>query len=130
MTATDLLALGDARYIALTTYRRTGVPVTTPVWVARDGDALVVTTHLTTGKAKRLRNNDRVDLAPCSVRGRVRAGAVPVTATAAVITDPDAKAACTRPLARKYGWQFRMFELVQRLGKVDPAEACILRITA
>ncbi len=39
-----LLALADEQYVLLTTTRRSGDRVPTPVWVARDGDALVVTT--------------------------------------------------------------------------------------
>ncbi|NQX12345.1 PPOX class F420-dependent oxidoreductase [Microbacteriaceae bacterium VKM Ac-2855] len=127
--STPLLALGDARYVSLTTFRRSGVPVSTPVWVARDGDALVVTTHLSTGKAKRIRNSGRVEVAPCGMRGRVAPDAPHITGTAAIVTDASARVGHTRALAKKYGWQFRGFELVQRLAKSDPADACILRIT-
>ena len=39
---TSLLSLADARFVSLTTFRRSGAPVSTPVWVARDGGSLVV----------------------------------------------------------------------------------------
>ncbi len=44
------------RFVSLTTFRRDGTPVATPVWIARDGDALVVTTPADSGKVKRLRS--------------------------------------------------------------------------
>lgn len=55
-------ALGDQRFISLTTFRMSGDPVSTPVWVGRDGSSLVVTTGETSGKVKRLRNNQRVEV--------------------------------------------------------------------
>ena len=42
MTSAQLLALGSEAFVSLTTFRRTGIGVSTPVWIARDGDALVV----------------------------------------------------------------------------------------
>jgi uncharacterized protein len=59
-----------ARYLALTTYRRDGRPVTTPVWSAfLDGKFYVVTAR-STGKARRVRATGRVRFAPCSMSGR------------------------------------------------------------
>ena len=61
--------LGREQFISLTTFRRTGEPVSTPVWVAPDGAALLVTTQLSTGKVKRLRNNSKVRIVPSGMRG-------------------------------------------------------------
>ena len=69
--------LGDERFVSLTTFRRSGERVSTPVWVGRDGDALVVTTPQASGKVKRIRNNPRVELCSCSRMGRVKDGAEP-----------------------------------------------------
>ena len=44
MTASALDVLGQSRYIRLTTFRRDGTPVPTPVWQVRDGDRLLVIT--------------------------------------------------------------------------------------
>jgi uncharacterized protein len=65
-------ALGDERFVFLTTFGKSGEPVSTPVWIARDGGALVVTTPATSGKVKRIRNSPRVEVRPCSRRGRVK----------------------------------------------------------
>jgi PPOX class probable F420-dependent enzyme len=68
--------LGNARTILLTTYRRDGTAVPTPVWVVRFGDELRVWTNPRTGKYKRIRNNPRVTVAPCSFRGTPRGPAI------------------------------------------------------
>ncbi len=68
----DAETLATSQYLSLTTFRRDGTPVATPVWLARHGDELVVVTSMSSGKVKRLRNVSRVLLAPCDMRGRVR----------------------------------------------------------
>jgi PPOX class probable F420-dependent enzyme len=75
---------------SLTTFRRSGEPVSTPAWVVRAGDGLVVTTPSQSGKVERLRNNDDVELRPCSRRGIVKAGTAWVPATAELDPDPGA----------------------------------------
>jgi len=56
--------LPSSTYVSLTTFRRTGVPVSTPVWAAPDGETLVVWTRTDSGKVKRLRHTSRVTVAP------------------------------------------------------------------
>jgi len=85
---TPLLSLADARFVSLTTFRRSGERVSTPVWVGRDGAALVVLTPAGSGKVKRLRHDSRVELAPCGRFGKVEDGVVPVPATADVRDAP------------------------------------------
>ncbi len=62
--------LPNSRYIALTTYRRDGRPVTTPVWSAPLAGKLYVVTAESTGKARRLRATGRVRFAACNMSGR------------------------------------------------------------
>jgi uncharacterized protein len=52
--------------VRLTTFRRSGEPVHTPVWFARLDGYLYVTTDPESGKMKRIRNNERVVLTPCT----------------------------------------------------------------
>jgi len=99
----DVERLARARYLSLTTFRRDGTPVATPVWVARQADELVVYTARSSGKVKRLRNNNRVLLAPCDMRGRVNGDVVEGTAR---LRD-DAESAISL-LRRKYGLQARL----------------------
>jgi PPOX class probable F420-dependent enzyme len=118
-------ALADEQFVSLTTFRRDGSPVPTPVWIARDGDVLVVTTPADSGKVKRLRRDPRVDLRPCDRRGRVRDGAVPVAGTAEVLAPLPRHADALRG---KYGVQYRIGTVVERLVR-GRRERVILRIT-
>jgi uncharacterized protein len=59
------------KYISLTTFRRDGRGVATPVWFAEDGDHIVAFTGAQTGKAKRIRHNPHVMVAPCTIRGTI-----------------------------------------------------------
>jgi PPOX class probable F420-dependent enzyme/deazaflavin-dependent oxidoreductase (nitroreductase family) len=126
--ASGLSALAGQRYLSLTTFRRSGAPVATPVWVAGDGDALVVISDRTAGKVMRLRADPRVELRPCSIRGRVQPGAPAVTAVATVVEDPPAVQRGRDLLRRKYPVQFRAVELPGRL-RPRPGRSVLLRIT-
>ena len=64
-------AIRGQKYISLTTFRKTGEKVATPVWFGEDGDKLYVMTRSDMGKTKRIRNNPQVTVAPCTVRGKV-----------------------------------------------------------
>ncbi|RZU72644.1 hypothetical protein EV384_1016 [Micromonospora kangleipakensis] len=78
---TDLDRLAAEKYVLLTTFRKDGRAVSTPVWAVRDGDALAVWTASDSGKVKRIRHDGRVTVAPCDVRGNPRGEAVPGHAT-------------------------------------------------
>jgi PPOX class probable F420-dependent enzyme len=54
----------------LTTYRRDGTPVGTPVSIAVDGDRAVVRSYERAGKTRRIGNNPVVEVAPCTARGK------------------------------------------------------------
>ena len=68
-TTNPLTDLGASWAVRLTTYRRDGTPVSTPVNVAVDGDRLYFRTYEQAGKFKRIRNNPNVDVAPGTWRG-------------------------------------------------------------
>jgi PPOX class probable F420-dependent enzyme len=93
----DTQTLAKSKYLSLTTFRRDGTPVATPVWVAQQGNALVVVTQRSSGKAKRLRNDSRVLLAPCDMRGRVTGDVVEGTA----LVQNDAETAASIDLIRR-----------------------------
>lgn len=68
--------LGTEQYISVTTYRKDGTPVPTPVWCAQDGDAVVFWTVTGSAKVKRIRANPSVTVAPCDLRGNLTGEAV------------------------------------------------------
>ena len=92
--------LGRGNYLLVTTFRRDGTPVPTPVWVGRDGDELVIWSQATAGKVKRVRNNGAVELAECDLRGRAKGATVKGQAR---ILDADATERGRTLLKRKYG---------------------------
>ena len=128
-TAAALSDLADERFVSLTTFRRTGEPVSTPVWIAADGPDLIVTTPKESGKVKRLRNNGRVQLRPCSRTGSVKDGAVAVDAHATVVDDDHSRALLTRVFGGKYRLEYRVFRFIERLGKAGAKQRVMLRIS-
>jgi len=109
---TELERLAAGHYLSLTTFRRDGTAVSTPVWLARDGDRLCVITDAGSGKAKRLRHTSRVELAPCTGRG---AETGPRAHGEAVLTDEAGTTHVRSQVAARYGLQFRAFDLLGRL---------------
>ncbi|WP_239133440.1 PPOX class F420-dependent oxidoreductase [Rugosimonospora africana] len=102
---TDALeGLSGQRYISLTTYRRDGTAVATPVWLVRDGDRLAVWTNQAAGKVKRIRREPSVTVAACTVRGRLLGE--PVAARAHVLEAADTVRiiAAIRKKYRFQGW--------------------------
>ena len=126
--AAALSALADERFVSLTTYRRSGDAVSTPVWIARDGDDLIVTTPKESGKVKRLRNDSRVQLRPCSRTGSVKEGSVAVDAHAVIDDDDRSRALLTRVFGGKYRTEYRVFMFIERLGKSGAKQRVLLRI--
>ncbi|MEI7032526.1 PPOX class F420-dependent oxidoreductase [Streptomyces pratensis] len=108
-----------SEYVSLTTYRKDGTPVATPVWAAAEGGVLYVWTRSDSGKVKRLRNNGAVRVTVCDVRGRIAEGA-PSAEGAARLLDEDGTREARKLLARKYTWKFWLVDwpaTVVRLGK-------------
>ncbi|GAB3064376.1 PPOX class F420-dependent oxidoreductase [Intrasporangium mesophilum] len=99
---TDLDVVAAHQYVSLTTFRRSGEPVATPVWIARDGDDLVVITVDHQGKTKRLAHTARVELRPCDIRGVVPADAPVYSGTGRLDRTPEGVAAVKRAMSAKY----------------------------
>ncbi len=61
-----------AKYLNLETFRKSGVGVRTPVWFAQEGAVFYLYSAPDAGKVKRIRNNPKVRVAPCDMRGNLR----------------------------------------------------------
>ncbi len=118
--------IAEREYVLLTTFRRTGVPVATPVWVVRDGDHLLITTGAESGKVKRLAHTARVTLAPCDARGRVADDVQHVEAHAVVDASDSALARVDRALAAKYGLKHKMIRASQKLKRSKTVSVALL----
>ena len=94
----------DQKYISLTTFRKNGAAVATPVWFGeKDGD-LYVMTRSDSGKYKRLRNNPQVRIAPCTMRGTITG---PAFAATARVLPPEDWPSARKTIERKY-WMARI----------------------
>jgi uncharacterized protein len=98
--------LQDERFMSVQTFRRSGDPVSTPVWFALHGDGFVFGTHRDSGKVRRIRADPRVRYAPSNYRGLERAEYRPGTAR---VLEADEEVAAQQALADKYGWQWNPF---------------------
>lgn len=97
------MSLGDEKYLSLTTFRRDGTAVATPVWAVKlDDERIGFWTSSGSGKAKRLAHTARVTVSPCDARGRVRAGAEAVDATARLVTGAELEE-IRKQIIAKYG---------------------------
>ncbi|WP_222272317.1 PPOX class F420-dependent oxidoreductase [Modestobacter marinus] len=105
------MPLPTSEYVSLTTFRRTGVPVATPVWAAPDGADLLVWTRADSGKVKRLRHTPRVTVAPCDVRGRPQG---PEVAAVGSFVPEEEWPHALDALRRRYGLRFQVGLVVSR----------------
>lgn len=87
------------KYLSITSFKRDGSGVATPVWFVQEGGRLLVQTDTDSGKVKRIRRNPRVLVAPCTATGRLLADPLPAQAELL----PDAEVGrVERLLAAKY----------------------------
>jgi uncharacterized protein len=105
----DTTTLARERYVSITTFRRDGTAVSTPVWIAGEDGVLLVHSDADCWKVKRIRRDGHVRLAPCNARGVVHGDAVDADAT----LDEDTSEVSAL-LARKYGLMFRAVGLFTR----------------
>lgn len=110
--AAGFSSLRGQKYINLTTFRKSGQPVVTPVWFAEEGDRLYVMTGRNAGKIKRVRNNSQVLVGLSDARGRPRGPTIKGTARILPATNG---VRVEQLLDRKYGVTKRLFELMERL---------------
>jgi uncharacterized protein len=109
------VALSDEKYMLLTTFRRDGTPVSTPVWVVALADETVgFWTSSGSGKVKRLAHTTRVTVQPSDARGRIKQGSTAAEATARVVTGSEFEAISERVIA-KYGF---MTKITKALGTI------------
>ena len=131
---TALLALADRRFVSLTTFRRSGAPVSTPVWVGRHGEGLVVLTPAGSGKVTRLRHDPRVELRPCGRFGAVEDGVEPVPGAAEVRADHADVVQARAAIRRAYPVESRIVlgieRLIERLRGRPRTQRLALHITA
>jgi uncharacterized protein len=115
---------GDHKYISLETFKRSGEGVKTPVWFVLHGGVLYVYSEADSWKVKRIRNNPRVRMALCTMRGQVTGPWVDGTAA---IIQGDERRAADQLLSRKYivkrlfNWLTRITGRERAMIRIQPA---------
>lgn len=112
------MGLENEKYIALTTYKRDGTPVTTAVWcVPLDGGKYGFWTSSSSGKAKRLAHTSRVVVQASDARGNPRRGTTAIDATAVLVTGPELEGIRAKVTA-KYGFMVKVSKIGNRIGEL------------
>ena len=97
--SSDLSAVRSAKTILLTTYRRDGTPVETPVSIAFEGDRAFFRSWDKAWKTKRLRNNPQVEIAAATLRGKPLG---PVVHARATLLEGEQARVAAKALARHH----------------------------
>jgi PPOX class probable F420-dependent enzyme len=104
------------RFLSVTSFKRDGSGVATPLWSVSDGERLYAFTDLHSAKIKRIRRNPRVLVAPCRVNGDLRGE--PVPATAEVLTETEDLERVRKLLLARYKVSYRVVMFFYRLGRL------------
>ena len=112
------------KMISLETYRRNGEPVRRPVWFLKENGILYVHTDDSTRKAKRIRQNPKVRVAPPHFRGKSKAEYI--DARAELETSPEIVEKYHSRIYKKYGLQATLTRFVQRLSRSKANDIIII----
>jgi PPOX class probable F420-dependent enzyme len=111
-------SIANEKYVSLSTRKKNGDLVATPVWIAAlPAGALGFTTDLTSAKVKRIRNFADVTLQPCNARGALKEATESVAATATVLTGADI-APVEAAIKAKYGVMVSLIGVGYAIGRI------------
>jgi uncharacterized protein len=110
------------KYLSLESYRKNGTPVSTPVWFAEDDGVFYVYSLANAGKVKRIRNNPRVRIMPCDIRGNPKGEWADAEAR---IADAATAVKGHKLLNKKYGLLKRVGDVFSKLRKRERAVVTI-----
>lgn len=122
MSEDKLTPFAEQKYISVESYRKNGTPVATPVWFVEDSGVIYIYSLQNAGKVKRIRNNPRVRIAPCDIRGRITGQWV--EAEASILNRAEGDNA-HRLLNRKYGLIKRLGDFFSKFRKRERATLAI-----
>jgi PPOX class probable F420-dependent enzyme len=109
-----LFDIATEKYVSLATFRRNGLEVKTPVWIATVAGRYYVFSAGNAGKIKRINATPRVRLAACDVRGNVRSAWI--DARARTVSDPALIAEVLKALRSKYGLAMRLIDVIATIN--------------
>ncbi len=110
--------LSKNKYISLITFRKSGAPVHTAVWFAKFSDVpntFGIITETNAGKVKRIRNNQKIEVQVCDIKGNIKLGAAKYSGTARLVVGGEA-IAVRKAIAKQYGVTYRLFSVYNSVG--------------
>jgi len=110
-----LETLFPGRYLSVTSFKRDGTGVATPVWFVSNGTRLYALTDAHSAKVRRMRRDPKVLVAPCRPDGKLRRA--PVPAHVEVLTATPELDRVQRLLRDRYKVSYRVIALIRRLGR-------------
>ena len=112
MSSNSFTQFANQKYLNMETYRKTGKPVATPVWFAEENGTLYIYSIANAGKVKRIRNNPKVRIVPCDMRGKSQGEWVEAKAR---ILDERGATLGHKLLNEKYGGMKRIGDVFSKL---------------
>lgn len=116
--------LGNPKYIAVETFRKNGEGVKTPVWTVPKDGKLLVWTQGDSWKVKRARNNPRVRVAKCDMRGNIE-GPWTEGVVSSISDEKDVKNMMARHLRRKYPFMVAFVSLVAFVRRENTGQVVV-----
>ncbi len=114
----QVMSLTDEKYLLLTTYRKSGEAISSPVWTADLGNGTVgFWTSSGSGKAKRLAHTQKVIVQGCDTRGKLRPGTQPVETTARIVTGTELDL-IRQKVRAKYGLMTTISKWLNTIGGI------------
>ena len=110
--------LRNQNYIALTTFRKNGQGVTTPIWFAFDRGRIFFSTCEKYRKVRRMKNNPNVEIAPAKARNGAPSDykiiGKTIRGVVRLLEGEEAKTA-NRLLRKKYGFKYSFSYFILRV---------------
>ena len=125
----DVSSLADEKFVSLTTWKKNGEKVASAMWLARDGDALVMWTPADSWKVKRIRRDSRVELTPCGRTGKVNEATNTTSGSAVVDADPTETARVKQLIKAKYGFEFHVITFLEKIVARGSKDRVVVRVT-
>lgn len=117
------------QYLSLSTRKRDGSRVETPVWFAKEEQYVYVFSEGSAWKVKRIRNFSDVLMSPCTVTGKITGSAV--SGEAEILSNEADIKEAHQALVRKYGWKMRLLDCGSwMVGKINKRAFIRIKLNA
>jgi uncharacterized protein len=113
----NLKSFEKGKYINIQTYKKNGLPISTPVWFIIKDNRIFFRTSQNSGKIKRIRNNNNIKFALCDIRGKIKGESF--DGIAKIENDPNN--VILSQINKKYGLSSKLMKIFYKIKKIDIA---------